>query len=365
MKAGMANLPIMRPKLPTAKQLAPYLQMIDSTRLYTNFGPLTNMLEERLSDRFDTVPGTVTTIANATLGLALALNALRAAPGTFCVMPAWTFIASAHAARLAGLVPYFLDVDHETWALNPDAVADMIASAPGPVGAVMPVAPFGRPIDIAAWEVFKSRTGVPAVIDAAAGFDAIVPSTVPAVVSLHATKILGAGEGGFVMSADANFIREIRTRSNFGFFNSREAVLPGTNAKLSEYSAAVALAALDEWTQVREEWMIAARAYHAEFARSNRAKFQDGFGSKWATSTCVLELTDIDASEAKRKLAVEGIETRQWWGQGAHMQSAMTSFPRTALPNTEALARSTIAVPFFRDIDLTQVQRVAKALLEA
>ena len=75
----------------------------------------------------------------------------------------------------------------------------LIAQAPAPVGAVMPVVPFGCPIDVAAWDRFRASTEIPVVIDAAAGFDALVPGAVPAVVSLHATKVLGAGEGGFVV----------------------------------------------------------------------------------------------------------------------------------------------------------------------
>ena len=62
----------------------------------------------------------------------------------------------------------------------------------------MPVVPFGQPIDVAAWDRFAAATGLPVVIDAAAGFDTLVPGRIPTVVSLHATKVLGAGEGAFV-----------------------------------------------------------------------------------------------------------------------------------------------------------------------
>src|SRR6202521_16823 len=172
----------------------------------------------------------VTTVANATLGLTLALTAQDARPGTLCAIPAWTFIASAHAAMMAGLIPYFVDVDENTWAVDPESITDVIARAPAEVGAVMPVVPFGQPIDVAAWDRFRSRSGLPVVIDAAAGFDAITPGSTPAVISLHATKAFGVGEGGFIMSTDTSIIREIRTRSNFGFAVTREAVAPAANA---------------------------------------------------------------------------------------------------------------------------------------
>lgn len=192
-------LPIMRPKLPSARSLLPYLSAIDNARVYSNFGPLTTQLENRLAAHFGVVDNAITTVANATLGLTLALAAQRVRPGALCVIPAWTFVASPQAAILAGLVPYFVDVDPSTWALEADAIDDVIARAPGEVGAVMPVVPFGRPIDVEAWDRFRARSGLAVVIDAAAGFDSAAPTGTPAVVSLHATKVLGSGEGGFIL----------------------------------------------------------------------------------------------------------------------------------------------------------------------
>src|SRR5262245_45514864 len=107
-------IPIMRPLLPSAEQLLPYLTRIDGARIYTNFGPLANLLEGRLATRFGLPDEGVVTVANATLGLALALAAQDPPPGSLCVLPAWTFVASAHAAVMAGLTPYFVDVDPGT-----------------------------------------------------------------------------------------------------------------------------------------------------------------------------------------------------------------------------------------------------------
>jgi len=285
---GMAFTPIMRPKLPSTERLAPYLKAIDASRIYSNFGPLAQSLEERLSEHYGLNSGTVATVANATLGLALALAIQQPPPGSLCVIPAWTFVASAHAALMAGLVPYFVDVDAETWAVDPNRLSDEITRAPASVGAVMPVMPFGSSLDIAAWEEFRARTGLAPVVDAAAAFDCLVPGRVPAVVSLHATKVLGIGEGGFVVSTDASIRDAVRMRSNFGFSGSREAQTAGFNAKLSEHQAAVGHAALDEWDQARAEWSDAASAYRRALAGSNRVFLQQGFGESWLSSTCVL-----------------------------------------------------------------------------
>ena len=112
-------LPVMRPKLPSARSILPYLSSIDSSGVYSNFGPLSMQLENRLAAHFGVVDNSVTTVANATLGLTLALLSQNVRAGTLCVIPAWTFVASAQAAILAGLVPYFVDVDRGPGHSNP------------------------------------------------------------------------------------------------------------------------------------------------------------------------------------------------------------------------------------------------------
>ena len=143
-----------------------------------------------------------------------------------------------------------VDVDPASWALEPLAARKFLRHSPGPVSAVIPVSPFGDPIDFAAWRLFRDETGLAVVIDAAAMFDTIRAESVPAVISLHATKVLGVGEGGFVIGTDTSLIQELQKRANFGFRDSREATVRSFNGKMSEYAAAVGLAALDAGMRV-------------------------------------------------------------------------------------------------------------------
>ena len=365
MNAPKPTIPILRPCLPTADRIGPYLQKIDSARFYSNYGPLVLALEERLAAHYGLATGTVVTVSNATLGLALSLAAQGAVPGTLCAMPAWTFVASAHAAVIAGLTPYFIDVDVETWALDPTMVEMTIAGAPSRVGAIMPVAPFGYPLDVSAWDRFSTRTALPVVIDAAAGFDLLIPGTTPAVVSLHATKVLGIGEGGFIVCSDTAIIADLRRRSNFGLDPNRQSVMPAMNAKLSEYHAAVGHAALDDWREARGEWLAVAAAYRQWFEQSNNVHLQQGFGESWVSGTCLVQASDSASISARVALEAAGIETRDWWGKGAHAHPATARFPRSSLTATAAISRSTFAVPFYRDLAMADVKKIAATLLAA
>lgn len=380
-------VPVARPLLPTADALLPYLRAVDARRVYSNWGPLNARLEERLSARLG--GASVVTASSATSALTCALRAVledrpAEARGGLCLMPSWTFVATAHAALAAGLTPCFLDVDEADWALTPEIVRREILAGLGRPGsgakggavvsAVVAVAPFGRPVAPGPWDEFAARTGVPVVLDAAAAFDALEVGRAPAVVSLHATKTVCAGEGGFVATRDADLARRVKRVANFGFFGARQAEVAGANAKLSEYHAAVGLASLDAWPTRRGELARAAARLRAALEPLG-LRFADGFGGAWVASSCVARLprsaAPVGAAEAAIGLGLRGVATRAWWGAGCHTSPAFEGLPRRnsaadgdALPVTARLARETIGLPFACDLSEREVAQVRDALAE-
>lgn len=282
-------------------------------------------------------------------------------------MPSWTFSATPHAAREAGLTPYFVDVASESWALTPEIAAKELQAAPGTVGAVMPVAPFGAPIDYAGWDDFSDETGIPVVIDAAAAFDTVRPGRVPVVVSLHSTKAVGVGEGGLLLSRDADMIATVCSLSKFGFQQSRSAKLPGCNAKLSEYAAAVGLASLDAWPFVRTGYVQLAQSYAAALSAVRDVSVIPDFGKGWAGTTCSVQINQprVWAENIVDSLTRAGVESRQWWGQGCHQQRAFIDFPRASLAVTDHLASHTMALPFHLGLSSGELNRVITALADS
>ncbi len=356
--AGEAEVPVARPRLPLAGQLLPYLRRIDQSRWYSNSGPLVEEFEGRLAQHAG--GGAVGTVGNATIGLTLALLAYDLPPGSLCMVPSWTFAATGHAIQMAGLTPWLVDVDPASWALEASMARELLPEAPGPVSVVIPVSPFGQPIDFSTWKLFRAETGIPVVIDAAAMFDTIRARSIPAVVSLHATKALGVGEGGFVITTDRSFVQEIQKRANFGFWGSREATARSGNGKLSEYAAAVGLAGLDQWTETRADFARVGRAYAAAFAGQSSVTLQEGFGERWISSTVIATLGDGCAETVGRELAGRGIGTRQWWGGGLHRHAAFAQCPRSDLQATEILAGKVIGLPCWRDLPNDKIELISE-----
>jgi dTDP-4-amino-4,6-dideoxygalactose transaminase len=216
-----------------------------------------------------------------------------------------------------------------------------------------------------AWVAFRDETALPVLIDAAAAFDVARDARLPTAVSLHATKALGVGEGGFLATCDKAFAARVRQMTSFGFKGSREAAIIATNAKLSEYAAAVGLAALDAWPADRLRFCFSAQLLRAALAMTSAVKFQAGWGTEWASSVCVVGLPDGAADAAAAALAVAGVDTRRWWGAGCHASAAFAGYPRADLTVTERLARSSLGLPFAIDLAPQEIDRIADALARA
>jgi dTDP-4-amino-4,6-dideoxygalactose transaminase len=364
----MTSVPVMRPRLPTTEALAPYLRRIDEARWYSNHGPLLREFEARLAVYFGVLPDQIAVVANGTVALSAALIAVGAAPGSRCLLPSWTYVASAAAAWAANLQPHFVDVSPETWMLDPQALKHR-EDLPG-VGAVMVVSAFGSPVDRAAWDRFTDDTGIPVVIDGAAAFDTVArmpeasPGRSPIAVSMHATKVFGIGEGGLLLSTDESIVRRFRQICNFGFWDLPPGQILGYNGKLNEYNAAVGLAMLDQWPERREQVGRLTQAYIDRLSLFADIKLLPRYGQGWASCYCNVE-TSQPSSPTIRRLGELGVETRRWWQSGVHMQGAYRNFAHDALPVTESLADRVFGLPFFHDLRVDDLDHVVASLRKA
>ena len=232
----------------------------------------------------------------------------------------------------------------------------------------MPVAVFGCALDTVAWDKFTEDTGLPVLIDAAGAFgNQGVGCTTGAVFSLHTTKALAAGEGGFVACHDPGFARAIRIASNFGYDheNPHHGTIEqaGTNAKLSEYHAAVGLAALAAWPEQSARRIALATAYAAGLrSLGDKISLQDS-GAPWVRSVFVVRVPSGIDDTSVAGLAGLGIESRRWYWPPLHHHPAFEGYDRVdGLPHTELLAKQLVGLPFHLHLDPGSIGRVCSAL---
>lgn len=354
------HIPILRPKLPDADALQPWLRRMDAARWYTNNGPLEQEFRHRLSEHFDGAATVTASSGTSALSLALKNVARNSPPNALVMIPAFTFIATALAVVQAGFVPWIVDVDEATWALKPELAQSLISKAPGELAAVVPVAPFGALADVAIWDDFTDRTSIPVVMDGAACFDSLRPGTSPAIVSLHATKAFGVGEGGVVVTKDKKLAEAILWSSNFGFQGTRVSEIAGTNAKMSELMAAMGLAQFDRWPEVQRSLRNLAAAYCARFENMPGVSVAPGLMDGTPSTLNIQMSQPVDA--VIENLARHNIEARQWWMKGLESHPSLDEFPRTPLPVTRALGETVLGLPLSVDMTEDDVEYVVNAL---
>jgi len=366
-------IPVMRPKLPSADQVLPYLRRLDSSRVYSNWGPLVTEFERRLCEHFSLPAGSVVTASCGTTALVSGILAAagRATPERpYALMPAYTFVATAAAAEQCGYVPYLADVDAESWALN--AATLLGHSALERVGVVIPVAPYGRPVPQAPWQAFQAKTGIPVVIDGAACFDRIsawaepFAGTIPVAMSFHATKCFGSGEGGCVVSVtEPNQQKAIVRALNFGFYEERVSRSAGTNGKMSEYHAAVGLAELDGWKDKESLYGGVINRYRR---RLGAAGLLGSFAFAPDISACYALYVCESVGESTRMqelLYHRGVDSRLWYGNGLHHHPSLKDAPRDDLQVTEDIAPRILGIPMAAELTDSAIARVVGALVDS
>ncbi len=319
-------IPLIRPKPPSLRELGSELLAIESSGIYSNYGPINTSFEQALAQQMFDDTGACVTVCNATIGLMMAIRTVLEQHGKrphssarrFALMPSFTFAAAAHAAEWLGLTPLFCDIDTADWTASAGAEEEMIRIYGDDIAVIVPYATFGNSIDLDRYERLSARTGIPIVVDAAASLGSLDVSgrpfgqscSFPVVFSMHATKTFSTGEGGVIYSADRQLVNRLRIMGNFGFGHARSATMPGLNSKLSEVGALLALARLRDFEAVvrhREELAVHYRGalpgWQFQAMRGQRCAYQfmpllppDGFEGTRASLIKALEMRGIGAA---------------------------------------------------------------------
>jgi dTDP-4-amino-4,6-dideoxygalactose transaminase len=256
------RIPLIRPNPPKLSALTDDLQQIEDSGIFSNYGPVNSRLEARMLANMFAGTGGCVTVANATLGLMLAIKrAVGWQPrGRYALMPSFTFAATAHAALWCGLTPLLCDIDRETWL--PDATAEnvLLERYGDEIAVIVPNATFGNCLDLRRYDRLSAAYGIPVVIDAAASLGSLdadgigfgIGNRHPLVFSMHATKTFATAEAGLIYCADTEAIAAFRAMGNFGFGQRRSATMPGLNTKLGEVSALLGLVKLRDIETIAE-----------------------------------------------------------------------------------------------------------------
>jgi len=344
--------------------LLPYLEHLDQTKTYSNFGNLNFRLVQRLRTEVFGSRFHITTNSSGTQALIASVLATAgyAQDGKkLCLMSSYTFVATAAVAKNCGYEPFLVDMSADDLMMDPKSRLEEIPW--DQVGLIMPTCAYGiigRTQDLID---MASARNIPIVIDGAAAFDTLsedldLGSDAVFCLSTHATKSFNSGEGGIAICKRPDVSRKIRAVSNFGMDGSRVSKFHGTNSKMSEYHAAVGLANLDVWDHHR--------VMLATVRKNYLNAFEDlGYGRDALkyNSNCSLGYFLLDVSRPEflmSRLNKNGVDFRYWYGAGLHEAPLYAACPRTGMDKTNALAGSVLGLPMHIYLTAADINLIAE-----
>jgi len=318
---------------------------------------------ERLERAFAALHGARYAVATSsgTTALTATLLAHGIGPGDEVIVPAFSFFATASSVLCVGAKPIFADVEPDTCTLSVTAAAAAVTSR---TRAVLAVHLYGHPADLPALSALCQERGLILLEDAAQAHLATIGGRSvgtfgTAAFSLYASKNATTGEGGMVLTDDADIEERLRRLRNHGRSRSELHVALGFNFRLTNLAAAVGLpqlARLPAWTEKRIEH---AAFYQRTLRGLELPKVRTGCRHVFHQYTVRAPAASRD--QMVQALRERGIEARIYYDRPIHRQPIIEELGlgNVDLPVTEELARTVFSLPVHSQLQLEELEQVA------
>jgi len=247
--------------LPPLEEFQEYLSDIWKSKWLTNNGKYHELLEQALCDYLGVKY--ISLFSNGTLALVIALEMLKIS-GEVITTP-FSFVATTHSLWWNTIKPVFVDIEPETFNLDPQKIEAAITPK---TTAILPVHVYGNPCNVKKIQKVADTYGLKLIYDAAHAFGVKIDGTSIAnfgdlsVLSFHATKVFNTFEGGAIVCHDGKTKKHIDYLKNFGFADEITVVEPGINAKMNEFQSALGLLQLKYINTSIEKNKQLALTYH-------------------------------------------------------------------------------------------------------
>jgi perosamine synthetase len=327
-------------------------------------------------------------VSSCTTALHLALTACGVQPGDEVITVSHSFIASANAIRYCGATPVFVDIELETFNVDPQ----LLAAAIGPrTRAILAVHQLGMPCDLSSIVALASRHRIPVIEDAACAIGSEIrsdgewqrigrPHGTVACFSFHPRKLLSTGDGGMLTTSDAALDARFRRLRQHGMsvpdtvrHASAQVITEtypelGYNYRLTDIQAAIGREQLKRLPAI----LARRRALADRYLRGLRGQpgIELPIEPAWARSNWQTYAVRVPASSQLRimqQLLDAGVATRRGV-MNAHREAAYppnTWRAASPLTRSEQAQDCAIALPLFHDLTEEQQDEIIRLLRDA
>ncbi len=355
------------PMLDLKAELAPIKDEIKSAVIevvesaYYVLGPKVVELEERIAE-YTGVERAVA-VSSGTDALLIALMALDVGPGDLVVTTPYSFFATAGVIVRAGATPAFVDIDPDTYNMDPAALRQWFDSNSGrldKVKAIIPVHLFGQCADMDGIMAVANEFGIPVIEDAAQAIGASYPSKngmrkaggmgAAGCFSFYPTKNLGGmGEGGMVVTNDGDLADKIAKLRNHGSEERYYHSIVGGNFRMDALQGAVLLVKLKHL----EEWHAARRKnarYYLDNLKTDAVSLPK-IAYDWDCHIFNQYVVNISErrEELRERLRGKDIAHDVYYPMPFHLQKCFEKlgYKKGDFPNSEFAAGHSLALPIY------------------
>lgn len=353
-----------RPNIGDKDVVLKRLESILDSRYLTNDGPSVQQFEKAVADYIGVKH--CMACCNGTVALELAIRAADLSGEV--IVPAMTFVATAHALQWQGITPVFVDIDPETNTLDPKLVKQAITeNTTGIIGVHL----WGHGCDVDGLEKVAQDHDLKLMFDAAHAFGCSYGGKKVGgfgdaeVFSFHATKFFNTFEGGAIVTDDDELAEKIRLMRNFGFNGVDNVEYIGTNGKMTEVCAAMGLASFDKIEDFIECNTQRYRAYERGVSEIPYLRLIPYNESEQNNFQYIILELDPEAPVSRDQIVdllwKENVIARKYFHPGCHRmepyRSQMAPELRN-LPHTESICEKVIALPTGTAMSLQDVEDV-------
>ena len=360
---------VTKPYLPPLEEFQEYLCDIWDSRWLTNNGKYHQILEKALCEYLDVKY--ISLFTNGTLALITALQALRIT-GEVLTTP-FSFVATTHALWWNNIKPVFVDIETDTFTLDPTKIE---ASITPKTTAILPVHVYGNPCHVESIKEIADTYGLRVIYDACHTFGVTLDG-VPilnygdlSVMSFHATKVFTTFEGGAIVCHDEATKRRIDNLKNFGFAGETTVVAPGINAKMNEFQAALGLLQLKYIDQAIEKRKKISRHYREGLKNISGISYLEDILSVKHCYAYFPVLIDEDEYGKSRDEVYERLKQYNIYGR-RYFYPLISQFPTYRglpsatsenLPVADRVTRNVLCLPIYPDLGLDQLKKIMEIL---
>lgn len=365
----MEMIKVTQPYLPPISEFIPYLEKIWESKWLTNNSHFHQELEKALCEYLGVKY--ISLFSNGTLALVSALQSLKIT-GEVITTP-FSFVATTHALWWNGIKPVFVDIEPETFNINPAKIEAAISPH---TTAILPVHVYGNPCDIVAIQKIADTYGLKVIYDACHTFGTRQGKTSLchfgdlSILSFHATKVFTTFEGGAIVCPDEKTKKRIDFLKNFGFADEETVIAPGINGKMNEVQASFGLLQLKYVDRAIEMRKVIANLYRRLLASIPGIKFLNdiqGIQHNYAYFPILIEKNKFGKSrdELYDYLYSNGYYSRKYFypliSEFPSYKSLESSSPAN-LPVASGISRQILCLPLYPDLEHKHAEKIVSLI---